>query len=88
MGREKINRWYIGFKKVTMHVKKKNTGEKKKTAWEKKIHSNIFYVLHNKEFKNKSSVVIFLKAAPLGLSRAIACVRAQIRVPRCPRTLK
>lgn len=30
MGREKINRWYIGFKKVTMHVKKKKkTGEKK-----------------------------------------------------------
>lgn len=22
MGREKINGWYIGFKKVTMHVKK------------------------------------------------------------------
>lgn len=35
MGREKINRWYIGFKKVTMHVKKKNTGEKKKLLGKK-----------------------------------------------------
>lgn len=65
-----------------MHVKKKkNTGEKKNCLG-KKIHSNIFYVLHNKEFKNKSSVVIFLKAVPMGLRKAIACLRAEI--DQCP----
>lgn len=52
MGREKINRWYIGFKKVTMHVKKK-TLEKKKTAWEKKsiqIYS-MFCIIKNLKIK-------------------------------------
>lgn len=54
MGREKINRWYIGFKKVTMHVKKKkNTGEKKKLLGKKKsiqIYS-MFCIIKNLKIK-------------------------------------
>lgn len=62
VGRERINGWYIGFTKVTMHVLKENWRKKKKTAWKKKIHSTIFYVLHNKEFKKKSAALLFLPA--------------------------
>lgn len=57
MGREKVNGWYIGFKKVTMHVKKKKQKQNKtleKKMLGKKIHSNIFYVLHNKDFKKNA----------------------------------
>lgn len=54
---KKINGWYIGFKKVTMHVKKKKKPLEKKMLG-KKIHSNIFYVLHNKDFE-KNTVSLF-----------------------------
>lgn len=53
MGREKINRWYIGFKKVTMHVKKKKTLEKKKLLGKKKsiqIYS-MFCIIKNLKIK-------------------------------------
>lgn len=41
---------------------KRKLEEKKKTAWKKKIHSTMFYVLHNKEFKKKSAALLFLPA--------------------------
>lgn len=54
MGREKINRWYIGFKKVTMHVKKKkNHWRKKKLLGKKKsiqIYS-MFCIIKNLKIK-------------------------------------
>lgn len=55
MGREKINRWYIGFKKVTMHVKKKKKHwrKKKKLLGKKKsiqIYS-MFCIIKNLKIK-------------------------------------
>lgn len=36
VGRERINGWYIGFTKVTMHVLKENWRKKKKLLGKKK----------------------------------------------------